>query len=321
MIGRGGLLGRSVENALRDDGAVWHPAHRFSWGDAERAQVELVAAARAFASAASGGPWQVAWCAGTGVVGSHLSVLDGELAVFSRFLTAMSDAFDGDLAGGAMFLPSSAGGVYAGVGAPPYTEASPVAPLSEYGWRKLKQEELAIKRCTAARLPLLIGRLSNLYGPSQDLAKNQGLITQVCLRAIARQPLHIYVPLDTIRDYLYADDAGRLVAAGLRRLRGASSGRETPPVVMKILASQQPVTIANVLAQFRWITKRPVSVVIGKSPKTRLQVSDLRMLSTVWPELDRRPLVSLSEGMRAVLTRILELAGSGRITGESVGGS
>ena len=128
------------------------------------------------------------------------------------------------------------------------------------------------------------------------------------------QPLRLYVPIDTIRDYLYSDDAGRLIAAGLHRLRLESLGCKTPLVVTKIFASHQPSTIGTVLAQFKWITKRPVNVVFGSSPNSHLQVRDLRMKSKIWTEIDARPLTTLSEGMRAVLTRTLELAGSGHIS-------
>jgi len=281
--------------------------------------VEFADAARQFATFVGDRPWQLAWCAGAGVVASHASLLENEAKVFASFLDCLREAFGPRTSNGAMFLASSAGGVYAGVGDPPYTESSPVSPLAPYGWKKLEQEELAGRWCEQAAVPLFVGRLSNLYGPGQDLTKAQGLITQVCLRLLAREPLHLYVPLDTVRDYLYQDDAGALVADGLRRLRLDASSPDGNRVVTKILASQQPVTVATVLAQFRWITKRPVSVIVGASPSSRLQVRDLRMVSTVWPELDRRSLTSLAVGMRAVLTRILLLAGDGRITVEAVG--
>jgi UDP-glucose 4-epimerase len=155
--------------------------------------------------------------------------------------------------------------------------------------------------------------LSNLYGPGQNLSKAQGLITQMCLRVVARQPLVLYVPLDTIRDYLFAEDAGRLIAHGLDRLRLAAVRSGEVPAVVKILASQQPATVSTVLAQLRWVTKRPMSVSIATSPLAARHARDLRMVSTVWPELDQHPLTPLSAGMRSVLSRILEIAGEGRL--------
>ena len=153
------------------------------------------------------------------------SVLDPRILrrrplAFAGLLTGITEALCGpERSRGALFLASSAGGVYAGVGTPPFREDSPVAPLAPYGWNKLEQESLARQWSTETGTPLLVGRLSNLYGPGQNLSKAQGLITQMCLRVVARQPLVLYVPLDTIRDYLFAEDAGRLIAHGLARLR------------------------------------------------------------------------------------------------------
>ena len=104
VVGRGGLLGRSVERALDESGSVWHPRRSFSWGDEARARVELGIAAREFASYVAGTPWQVAWCAGTGTVGTHRSVLGSELASLSALLTELANAFGSNVTEGAIFL-------------------------------------------------------------------------------------------------------------------------------------------------------------------------------------------------------------------------
>ncbi len=247
------------------------------------------------------------------MVGSGPADLEKETLAFAGLLTGITEVLCApERSRGALFLASSAGGVYAGVGTPPFREDSPVAPLAPYGWNKLEQESLARQWSMETATPLLIGRLSNLYGPGQNLSKAQGLITQMCLRVVARQPLVLYVPLDTIRDYLFAEDAGRLIAHGLARLRLDTRSDETPAVV-KILASQQPATVSTVLAQLRWVTKRPVSVSIAASPLAARHARDLRMVSTVWPELDQHPLTPLSAGMQSVLSRILQIAGEGRL--------
>jgi UDP-glucose 4-epimerase len=190
--------------------------------------------------------------------------------------------------------------------------------LAPYGWNKLEQEALACEWSKETSTPLLIGRLSNLYGPGQNLAKAQGLITQICMRVVARQSLVLYVPLDTIRDYLFAADAGQMIADGLARLRLETAQSGGTPAVVKILASQQPATVSTILAQLRWVTKRPASISIAASPNTARQARDLRLVSTVWPELDARPLTPLGAGMRAVLSHILEIAGEGRLEIDSL---
>jgi UDP-glucose 4-epimerase len=314
VVGRGGLLGRNVEGALEAQGSVWHPPQPFTWDDPDAVEREFSIACRAFAADVGGSSWQIAWCAGAGVVGSDSSDLEKETRAFAGLLAGVREALcRRGSSSGAMFLASSAGGVYAGVTAPPFSEDSPVAPLAPYGWNKLQQESLARRWSMETATPLLVGRLSNLYGPGQNLAKSQGLITRVCVQVLSRQPLTLYVPLDTIRDYLFARDAGSLIADGLARLRLETRTVETPFVV-KILASHQPTTVSTVLAQLRWIIKRPVSVITAASPNAARQARDLRMTSSVWPELDRRPKTTLSEGMRWVLTDILDSAARGRTT-------
>ena len=307
VVGRGGLLGQHVEQALATKGAVWRPGRPFSWDHPNVAARELTIACREFAAVIGDEPWQIAWCAGAGIVGSEASDLEHETRAVGVFLDAVKETLCRPNRGrGGIFLASSAGGVYAGVGTPPFSEESAVAPLAPYGWNKLKQEELARHWSVETQTPVFIGRLSNLYGPGQKLSKAQGLITQVCLRMLNRQPLSLYVPGDTIRDYLFAKDAGRLVADGLTRLRQEFGDAVVAASVTKILASHQPVTVSTVLAQIRRVLKRPVSVIISVTPNTARQARDLRMTSSVWPDIDRHPVVTLGEGIRAVLTDILD---------------
>ncbi|MGD0082677.1 MAG: NAD-dependent epimerase/dehydratase family protein [Acidimicrobiales bacterium] len=324
VVGRGGLLGGGVESALAARGPIWHPRSGFDWQDPDEVATQLTAACHDFADEVGDAPWQVAWCAGAGVVGSEASELERETQALGHLLEALSDALGPDRgAAGAMFLASSAGGVYAGSPDPPFREDSPVRPLAPYGENKLRQESLAREWSNRTGTPVLIGRISNLYGPGQHISKSQGLITMVCRRVMLRQPLMLYVPLDTIRDYCYITDASRLVAGGLERLRREANQRPVPapaPVVVKIIASQQPATIGTVLAQVRWVTKRPVSVIIAVSPNARRQAPDLRMISTVWPELNRHPTTTLSAGLRAVVNDLLFMAERGLLSKGTSGG-
>ena len=68
-----------------------------------------------------------------------------------------------------------------------------------------------------------MGRIANLYGPGQGLEKPQGLISQIIRSHLIRTPISIYVPLDTMRDYLFAPDCGELVVDALRRLPARAS--------------------------------------------------------------------------------------------------
>jgi UDP-glucose 4-epimerase len=276
------------------------------------ALAQLEKSCYAFADEVRGRPWQVAWCAGAGTVGSGSRELKQETEALSHLLRGLVRAMgSAQMGSGVVFLASSAGGVYAGSAGAPYSEMSAERPLAPYGFNKLVQESLVRRWSSETGTPAFIGRLSNIYGPGQTLSKSQGLVSQVCRRTLAHQPLVLYVPLDTIRDYIYVDDAGALVADGLDRLRWGHLAGTANPVVVKVLASGQGTTIATVLGEVRRIIKRPVRVVLASSPSARHQAPDLRMTSVVWPELDRRPMTTLSAGIRAVLTDILDDMGHG----------
>ena len=163
-------------------------------------------------------------------------------------------------AGNGFFLASSAGGVYAGSSGPPFTEHTEPAPISAYGQAKLRSEEIATEFAVRTSTALLVGRLANLYGPGQNLDKPQGLVSQLCLAQLTRQPLSVYVPLDTMRDYLFVDDAAAMAVAGLGAV--TDSGRRA----LKVLASERSTTVGAVLGDLHRVTRRRPPVVLGVSP-------------------------------------------------------
>jgi UDP-glucose 4-epimerase len=297
--------------------AVWHPSRPIDWSAPDAGAGELRQRAGEFLEAAGDRRWSVAWCAGAGVTGTSAKALAQELGALREILDALSDAPYRQR--GAFFFASSAGGVYAGVGAPPYDESSPVRPLAPYGQAKLDGEALVAAWSLDSGTPSLIGRIANVYGPGQNLDKAQGLISQICRSHLTGQPLSIYVSLDTLRDYLFAPDCARLIAAGLARLRqdnDRAAGVTT--VVTKILASQRAITIGAVLGEFRRIFKSQPHIVLGASPVAAMQARDLSLRSLVWPELDRTALTPLPVGVATTAADLLRRLQLGAV--ETAGG-
>jgi len=316
VIGRGGLLGQSIEKVMcrATDHAgsgthIWHSPKPIQWSAPGAGAVELRQQAGEFLGVVGDRPWSVIWCAGAGVTASSANALQLELVALRETLDALAAAPRGGK--GAFFFASSAGGVYAGVGAPPYDESSPVRPLAAYGQAKLDGERLVTDWSHQTGTPSLIGRIANIYGPGQNLAKAQGLISQICRSHLTGQPLSIYVSLDTLRDYLFAPDCARLILEGLVRLRQEQSGTGTM-VATKILASQRAITIGAVMGEMRRIFKSSPHIVLGASPVSAMQARDLSLRSRVWPELDRPPLTPLPAGIAATaadLQRKLQAGG------------
>lgn len=287
VIGAGGLLGSAVCRHLQFLGLPFRTT-RVPWSEPEKARAVLLEEAATLAR--SGEPWRIAWCAGAGVIGSSQHQLDDDLRVFRTFL---DDAETEGMT--AFFLASSAGGVYAGSADPPFSEATEPRPISPYGDAKLAAEQAATAWAERSGVPLVIGRIANLYGPGQDISKPQGLISQLCFTTLQRRPLSIYVSLDTARDYVFIDDAAAAVIGCLDRV--VLGGR----VVVKILASQRPTTVAVLLGELRRLTRRRPLVVLGSSPHAKFQVKDLRFVSNIWPDVDAMMRTPLTAGVGATL--------------------
>lgn len=294
IVGGGGLLGGAAVSALVRQGRDVHRV-KVPWQQPDRA-IEVLAEA-AGEIGRSTAPWRVLWCAGAAVTGADTATLHRERQMLQAFLDALPVTTPGRSARGAVFLASSAGGVFAGSDDPPFSESTAPRPISAYGESKLLAESIARSFAERTGTPVVIGRISNLYGPGQDVTKAQGLITQLFLAHLNRRPLSIYVSLDTSRDYLFVDDAAAMAIGAVDRV-----ARERPgTTVVKIMASHRPTVLAAILGEMRRITRHRPSVTLGQSPMASFQTRDLRFRSDVWTDLDDLASTPLPVGMAATL--------------------
>jgi UDP-glucose 4-epimerase len=287
VVGASGLLGASVVRGL--GGLAWRPERPIGWGDDSRLERDFREAVAAFATCTlseGAGAWAICWCAGAGVVGTSAAALTAETKAFRLFLELLSTESRLMAIPGYVVLASSAGGVYGGSLVCPITESTDPHPISDYGRTKLEQERMlcswASRRSPA--VGILVARFANLYGTGQHLDKPQGLISHLSRCLIFNTPVHVYVSLDTIRDYLFAEDAGRQLVAGLRRLARESRGEHVQ--VTKIYASEREISIAGLLGIFRRISRRRLRVICGLHPGSALQPRRLQFRSRVWRTLD-----------------------------------
>jgi len=296
VLGARGLLGRAVVKEYAQRGHPVVPA-QVRWYDDEAATADLRAAIRDLVARADGAGWRVVWSAGAGVTSSTVAELSRERNRQETLVAELLSLSEDERLKGRVFFASSAGGVYSGSAYPPFTEDTRPVALAHYGRAKLAGEAL-FTTLHAAGIEVRIGRLANLYGPGQDLAKPQGLISQLSRSHHTAVPVNIYVSLDTLRDYLYVDDAARLVVDLVEHVDDqAEPGAAT--AVVKILASGRSVSVAALLGEMNRIVKRRIPVVLAASPHSRQQARDLRLRSCVLTELDARPTTSLTVGVAA----------------------
>jgi UDP-glucose 4-epimerase len=317
VIGRGGFLGSQLERLARLEiaGATsWAPSEtRFSWTAPDRLVREMADAAHAFTEEArrQGRPWMTVWSATAGGVGTSPGVLQHETDALRGLLGSLGAALGrgGALAPGTLLFCSSAGGVYGQALELPLTESSPCHPISAYGQTKLDQETEVLRWARETPgVSCLVARLSNLYGPGQSLAGSTGLIARLSQSLLHRRPLHVYVPLDTLRDYLHVGDAARYLCRCLDRLMRL----ERPTSLVKIFASEQSISIAGLIGIFTRVAKHPPRIVCMPDAVSRQQPSRLRFRSLAWA--DRAPrMLDLAAGIAEVYQDHLRLFQRGRL--------
>jgi UDP-glucose 4-epimerase len=312
VVGAGGLLGSHVARRLSESSAavaLWDGAPSLSWKDREALFGEIARGAASFADAIARGShpsWALHWAAGAGVVATAVADLRAETASLEYILERLGAELDRARVAvpGSVFLASSAGGVYAGTTDSPATESSAVSPLSDYGREKLRQEQLCTAWAAGRGASCLVGRIANLYGPGQNLRKAQGLISYLARNLILNQPAHVYVPLDTVRDYLHADDCARAIAASMAVLSDETK-RRGPIQLVKVFASEQPASVAVVLGIFSRLARRKPRIIQATRPEAKLQPRCLSFRSEVWPGLAPAR-IPLPVGIRQTYEDMLE---------------
>lgn len=262
VIGSNGLLGSALSRSLQRMGVhLFTPAERFCWSNEAKLTLQLKTAINEFAAvAATTSGWQIYWAAGVGTMSSTAEELKTESRILSRLLSLIESEQGLIIKGGCFTFASSAGAIYAGTTDAIIDENTPVAPTTAYAREKILQESLISAFVLHnPTMTALIARISTLYGPGQAIGKQQGLLALIARRILRNQPIQIYVPFDTIRDYIFADDAATSITATSNTISGK------PGVFTKIIASEQPTTIAEIISTYRRIARRTPRIVTSAS--------------------------------------------------------
>jgi len=138
------------------------------------------------------------------------------------------------------FLHVSTDEVYGSLGATGlFTERTPLDPSSPYSASKASSDLLALAYAHTFKLPVVVTRCSNNYGPYQFPEK---LIPLMIANAVRDLPLPVYGDGMNVRDWIHVEDHGRGLLAALEMGEsgqvynfGASSERHNIDIVKQVL--------------------------------------------------------------------------------------
>lgn len=258
VLGRGGLLGSALARELPRQGATLFDApYPISWDDPTWWSWQLNQAAKLLGSTLTPGrPWAVYWAAGVGTMSSSAEDMAQETQALTLLLAALEEQANLKNSPGTLVLASTAGALHTTDDGIAISEASQPSPNSPYGHAKLAHEAQLVQ--WAQRGPgrqVLLARLSTLYGPGQTWGKRQGLISHMARCLLRHQPVHIYVPLGTLRDYLYADDAAQAMVHAAKTMPAHA------PVELRLICSEKAVSVAEIIGTFTRLTRRAPRIV------------------------------------------------------------
>lgn len=293
IIGAGGLLGsalmRHADSIFRGTPIPWH--------DPREAGAVLQHDLQDFRSSVET-DWSIIWAAGAATTASGAQAIAVELGIFQVFAELLSD--QRPAGSGSVLLASSAGGVYAGSTNPPFTSASKPRPVGAYGQLKVDQEDAA-REILGGNIPLVLARFANLYGMGQRLNKTQGLITTLVRSAFTREPVNIFVSIDTLRDYIYSDDAAKIA---LHWARQACTHR-APETDVRVIASGQAHSIGSVIATVSDVTRLRIPIALGSHSSGAFQSADLRLAPDEDAVTRQIPITPLPVGVKRVTQDLL----------------
>jgi len=120
-----------------------------------------------------------------------------------------------------------------------FTEETPLDPSSPYSASKAGSDLLALAYARTFKMPVVVTRCSNNYGPYQFPEK---LIPLMIANAIRDLPLPVYGDGMNVRDWIHVEDHGRGLLAALEKGEdghvynfGASSERHNIDIVKQVL--------------------------------------------------------------------------------------
>ncbi len=310
------MLGSSVAETISDPRSIYRNATVFNWSSKSTLYRQIDFNVNQFSQYVGNDSWTIYWCAGAGTVSSSEVLLEQELDAVEQLFRCIRKYFGRRTTNGQFFFASSIGGMYSGTTQQPISELTDPVPAGIYGKQKQKVENLFVEFASENKCKLLIGRIANLYGLNQNLSKNQGLISSICKAKILQQPVNIYSELDTVRNYIYVDDAARQIV----RLNSFLSLELESKSVIQLIASRHNHSISAILKEIENVFGEPINYSLRSNPNPSIYPRNLSVRIKTGEITTEPCAVSLSVGISYVRRELIRVHQMGQLYESKIAG-
>jgi UDP-glucose 4-epimerase len=290
VTGATGFLGRALITRLKAGGYNVRIGRNFPKSSGNYAACSLDSTVEAWRAAAENcaGVFHLAWATVPSTANANpLADLETNVAGTVRLLEALRYLPDIPIT-----FASSGGTVYGEADTLPIPEHHPLRPKTAYGVSKTAAEHYALLYRRLWEVDARIVRLSNPFGPGQDIKGQLGAASIFAARALAGARIEIWGDGSTIRDYIYIDDA----ISGLLATMLAPRDRfnELDPVVN--IGSGRGVSLRELISLLTQILEKPIEVDYKPSRDfdVHTNVLDITRARKI---LDWSPKISFEEGL------------------------
>jgi UDP-glucose 4-epimerase len=290
VTGDTGFLGRALATRLEAQGHVARVAHGFPSNSGVSGTCNLDSTVEEWGAAVDGcsGVFHLAWATIPSTANTNpLADLETNVAGTVRLLEALRH-----LPRIPVTFVSSGGTVYGEPDTLPVPEDHPLRPKTAYGVSKTTAEHYALLYRRLWDVDARIVRLSNPFGPGQNIQGQLGAASIFAARALAGERIEIWGDGSTIRDYIYVDDA----ISGLLAMMFAPTVRfgALDPIVN--IGSGRGASLRELVSLLTHILDKPIEVHYkpGRDFDVRANVLDITRARSI---LNWSPKVSLEEGL------------------------
>jgi UDP-glucose 4-epimerase len=150
-----------------------------------------------------------------------------------------------------VYFASTGGAIYGRSASSVISEDHPTEPISPYGIGKLAIEGFLRYFKATTGMGYTAFRISNPYGPRQSPSREQGVVPIFIRRATAGLPLIILGDGSAVRDYVFVEDAARMIV-----------GASMLPTEHRIynIGSGVGLSVADVVRIVKQVVPRDVSI-------------------------------------------------------------